>query len=103
MSPEEFENLGTGDLVRHKASPRASLVTANYGDRVTAVQTHDITNPDEWLLVAKADYNVPRPDLSFVAAAREAEKVLTRLRERGTIGDAPVIQQLATALRRIGQ
>lgn len=103
MTPDELKNLGTGDLVRHKTSSRAALVTANYGDHAVAVQTHHITNPDEWLLVFKADYNIPRPDLSFIAAAKEAEKVLTRLRDRGTIADAPVIRQLATALRGIGQ
>lgn len=38
-------------------------VTGNYGDRVTAAQTVDLTNPPEWELVSKANQPLatPRP------------------------------------------
>ena len=56
MTAEEMADLGTGDIVRHKSSAEAVVVMANYGDRVTAVRTFDLTNPDEWLLVMKASH-----------------------------------------------
>lgn len=59
MTPEQFKALKPGDLVRHKASPEAMIVHANYGDRVTAVRTSDLTNPNEWDQV--------RPDGSVIA------------------------------------
>jgi hypothetical protein len=51
MTPEELRNLQPGDLVRGKLLGMIYVVTANYGDRVTAVRTADITNPEEWELV----------------------------------------------------
>lgn len=61
MERNEFKNLQPGDIVRHKPGPypdsrTALIVTGNYGDRVTAVQTHDLTNPSEWDLVLKVEH-----------------------------------------------
>jgi hypothetical protein len=53
MSKNEFKNLSVGDVVRSLFNDQTCIVTANYGDRVTAVQTADITNPTEWQLVVK--------------------------------------------------
>lgn len=55
MSKEQMENLKMGDTVRHVSDPdHCYVVTANYGDRVTAVQTVDITNPIEWAIVKES-------------------------------------------------
>jgi len=51
MNRKEFELLGPGDIVRHRSGSRGYIVTANYGERVTAVRTVDLTNPDEWDVV----------------------------------------------------
>ena len=48
MTEKEFAGLRPGELVRHKNSVHAMIVHANYGDRVTAVRTADLTNPREW-------------------------------------------------------
>ena len=56
MTQEEFENLGRGDIVRHVSSSDAILVEANYGDHVLAVDIWDMSNPEEWVLVAKANH-----------------------------------------------
>jgi hypothetical protein len=48
MTAEELAALQPGDIVRHKCSARGLIVTANYGGRVTAVRTYEVTNPDEW-------------------------------------------------------
>jgi hypothetical protein len=53
MTQEEFEHLEQGDIVRHMDSGDSMVVTANYGKRVTAVRTADLSNPDEWKLVIK--------------------------------------------------
>jgi hypothetical protein len=56
MTKEEFNDLNRGDLIKHRAESTVLIVTANYGDRITAVETWDVTNPDEWAIVRKADY-----------------------------------------------
>ena len=52
MTKGEFKDLREGDIVQGKASGEGYIVTGNYGDRVTAVRTVDITQPDEWELIA---------------------------------------------------
>lgn len=51
QEPLRISDLQPGDLIRHKAGDRALVVTANYGSRVTAVCTFDVTNPSEWVRV----------------------------------------------------
>lgn len=51
MTPTQLKALKPGDLVRHKSSSSAYIVTGNYGDRVTAVRTVDLTNSAEWDVV----------------------------------------------------
>jgi hypothetical protein len=53
MSREEFARLCLGDIVRGKVSGEAYVVTGNYGERVTAVRTADLTNPDEWEVITR--------------------------------------------------
>jgi len=55
MKKEEFNSLDLGDIIRHTSPQKTSvyMVTGNYGGRVTAVKTVDLTNPDEWLIVSK--------------------------------------------------
>lgn len=46
--------LQTGDIIRHVSKTlghESLVVTANYGDHVTAVRTQDVTNPTEWLVL----------------------------------------------------
>lgn len=52
VTEDEFRALQPGDLVRHKHSSSAAIVHANFGKRVTAVRTFDLTNPCEWNRVA---------------------------------------------------
>jgi hypothetical protein len=54
MTQDQLKALRPGDIVQGKASMEIFVVTANYGDRVTAVKTVDITNPAEWNLVWKS-------------------------------------------------
>lgn len=54
MNKETFEGLKPGDMVVHvwiDGHDTPYVVTANYGDRVTAVASVDITNPVEWMMV----------------------------------------------------
>ncbi len=51
MSPDIFVSIQVGDLVRHLMSDHVCVVTAVYGNRITAVRTYDITNPTEWQYV----------------------------------------------------
>ena len=57
MNDIVIHDLEHGDVIRHKRSSGINcgmfIVTANYGDRVTAVSTVDVTNPPEWELVSK--------------------------------------------------
>lgn len=56
MTEDEFKNLKRGAIVRHESQARyeSYVVTANYGKRVTAVRTADMTNPSEWEIVKNA-------------------------------------------------
>ena len=56
MTNLELLNLSTGDIIKHVTEPQTFVVTVNFGDRVTAVTTVDVTNPVEWEVVAKANY-----------------------------------------------
>ncbi len=47
-----IDDLKRGTPVRRKDTPdRVYVITANFGDRATAVFTADITNADEWEIV----------------------------------------------------
>lgn len=50
MDDIAFKNLKPGDVVKNTLSGNRFMVHSNYGDRVTAVQTADLTNPSEWEL-----------------------------------------------------
>ena len=54
MTDDEMKDLRDGDVVAHRSGGKAYIVTGNYGGRVTAVRTVDITNPIEWDLRSKA-------------------------------------------------
>jgi hypothetical protein len=61
MTNEEFEKLNIGDIVKHDGLSSLNdnyVVTANYGTRVVAVRTVDLTNPNEWNVVVKATHEV---------------------------------------------
>ena len=58
MNKNDFDNLVVGDIVRHKSSIHTYVVTAHFGDRITAVRSVDITNPYEWDVVSKPDMGV---------------------------------------------
>ena len=53
MTEEQFKELAPGDIVQGRWSGDNYVVTANYGDHVTAVRAVDLTNPPEWLLMSK--------------------------------------------------
>lgn len=52
---KSIKDVKLGLVVRGRASGEAYIVTANYGDRATAVRTQDITNPDEWEIENRDD------------------------------------------------
>jgi len=53
MRKSEMKHLSPGDIVKHAMSLETYVVLANYGDRVTAVKSVDITNSSEWELCSK--------------------------------------------------
>ena len=55
MNENDFKWLNAGDVVRHRLEHQALVVVANYGDHVIAVRVVEITNPNEWNLLYKAD------------------------------------------------
>lgn len=68
MTPEEFKNLSRGDIVRGKKSGESFLVDSNYMGRATAVRTADLTNPSEWILVLRAQYEPPLLEVEKVVS-----------------------------------
>jgi hypothetical protein len=56
MTEDQFKNLQRGDIVRHVTSPDSVVVTGNFGNRVSAIRAYDLTNPNEWRLIGKANH-----------------------------------------------
>ena len=56
MNKDVFRQLARGDIIRHKLNGESHIVTGNYGNRITAVRTVDMTNPDEWDLILLATW-----------------------------------------------
>jgi len=52
-----LKDIKPGMLIRSKFNKEVWMVTANYGERLTAVRTQDVTNPFEWEV--EPDPNVP--------------------------------------------
>ena len=57
---EQMKSLERGDIVKHIGNSQTFVVTGNYGGRVTAVATVDITNLTEWELVLKSRDEKPK-------------------------------------------
>ena len=57
MNRKEFNNLISGDIIKHKSDHKCYVITAHYGNRITAVTSVDLTNPIEWELVCKHKNN----------------------------------------------
>ncbi|MBA7470160.1 hypothetical protein ES707_05438 [subsurface metagenome] len=55
MTEKEFRELDRGDIIKHITDYHLFVVDANYGGRVTAVATVDMTNPSEWAIVKKCN------------------------------------------------
>lgn len=52
MTEHDFKRLAPGDVVRHKTSGDAMVITDSVaGQRAIAVRTVEVTNPDEWDLI----------------------------------------------------
>lgn len=51
MEAKDLRALSPGDVIKSNVDDEVFVVTGNYGGRVTAVMTVDVTNPDEWRLV----------------------------------------------------
>jgi len=51
MDENEFKKIKPGDVIKNTLSGDRYRVHSNYGDRIAAVRTVDITNPSEWDLV----------------------------------------------------
>lgn len=66
MTPAQLKGLRRGDLVRHKSGGGNLVVLANYGDRVTAVTSADLTNPNEWDQVDASGAVISDPEASTV-------------------------------------
>jgi len=59
MTPQQMKGLAPGDFIRRNSTDARNetyIVTGNYGNRVTAARTVDLTNAPEWLIVMKATH-----------------------------------------------
>ena len=63
MTEDDLKALEPGDIVARVIDrTQTYIVTANYGDRITAVRSVDLTNPVEWVITSKvAKRSTPSP------------------------------------------
>ena len=59
MTPLQFRNLKDGDIIRRRGESDRWIVDCNFGKRVIAVATRDVSNPIEWDLILVANYTEP--------------------------------------------
>jgi len=72
---ENLRTLGRGDIIRHKGlSSETYMVQANYGSRVTAITSVDVTNPDEWEVLREG---VPSEPITEKAFSLQWKKILS--------------------------
>ena len=66
MEASIFNNLRRGDVVRYRRSEQSYIVQGNFGTHVIATDAVNISNPEEWNLILKANQNrinqVPEQD-----------------------------------------
>lgn len=55
MKEEDFKKLQIGDIVKGQFSGEIFVVTGNYGSHITAVKSVDMTHPQDWELIRKAE------------------------------------------------
>lgn len=55
MTRDEFKKLDAGDIVRHVHDDVSYLVQTRYSEWVLIARAQCIANPDEWLLIRKAE------------------------------------------------
>ena len=53
MTKDQMTALQPGDIIRHRESADAVVVTANYGSHAIAVRTCYVSQPAEWILIPK--------------------------------------------------
>lgn len=102
MTNDEMKELQVGDIIRHVSQAFGFMVTGNFGTRVTAVLTVDITNPSEWevgdLLESRhaAEVNRRRGEM---AVARETldELGIPKIEDGITLTMSQRINRLATS------
>jgi hypothetical protein len=89
LGDDELRALKPGDLVRHisEAMPHTYVVTGNYGGRVTAVCSVDLTNASEWRWQARGESEVE----SLVRQIHQAVKRGERTQDHGLIGNLTCI------------
>lgn len=52
---KKISDLKRGEIILHRGSAVAYVVTGCYGDRVTAVRTVDVTHTSEWEVLITED------------------------------------------------
>ena len=62
VTKDEMRALQPGDIIQHKGLRIGYIVAANYGTRITAVQTADVTNPSEWDVIYQRRLTPLPPD-----------------------------------------
>lgn len=77
MTRTEFDELSYGDIVRSQATGVEFMVQFNYGGRVTAVRTADMTNPSEWDLISKV---TARDSIGPISSVSEPTLSVRRVR-----------------------
>lgn len=84
--------------MKHHSDSRTFVVTGNYGGRVTAVATVDITNPPEWKVVLKAEGRKPKSGTGGKITNKRSERAtdpVTNTVLLAVLGDAPAARLTA--------
>lgn len=56
MTKEEFYKLGFGDVIKFQGRGASYLVVSNDGEKMRCVSVKEDSHPENWDLIAKAEY-----------------------------------------------
>lgn len=75
MTKNEFRRLQSGQIIQHKKDNKwAFIVHQNFGERLTAVRTIEVRDPENWEIVTKV--TVESPEEMIEQAANELHESL---------------------------
>lgn len=82
MTKTEFERLQPGQIIQHKKDNKwVFIVHQNFGERLTAVRTIEVRDPENWDMVTKVQVEKPEPKHEQTTLEKSAQELHELLKQ----------------------